>query len=348
MAIYEGYFDESGAFDDPSKIFCISGYFLDSECAKWMTQEWNDVLAEFSLPFFHMVDCAHGTPPFDKLTKDQRIEVEKRLIGLIKKYTISGFSAVAHADYFKATPDHPDVYSACADMCSGALFGLLELRREIKDSHVAYFFESGHDSEGLTYKLLAEKLKGSNASVSFARKREVPLLQAADLLAWQTAKYVKDNTSKARPPRADFLSLMEHEHDFLFMNHYDDVKQMSWESWPPNRRSAKTSSLTLHTKQSIPYFTENDEPIPIFPAQQTIGWRLGGGRMVFVRYKNLIDKTHDFAVSFDERALQESVLMQILGLESYLGSDNLTRFIEVAKRALEKIEDANKRLRGEG
>lgn len=60
----EGYFDESGDFDEEPKVFCISGYYLVSEAAKEMHEKWGEVLARHNIPYFHMVDCAHGNDAF--------------------------------------------------------------------------------------------------------------------------------------------------------------------------------------------------------------------------------------------------------------------------------------------
>jgi hypothetical protein len=44
------------------------GLLFEKEASKALDLEWKALLAEFGLPFFHMVDCAHLMPPFDKLT----------------------------------------------------------------------------------------------------------------------------------------------------------------------------------------------------------------------------------------------------------------------------------------
>jgi hypothetical protein len=96
MFVTEGYFDESGDFDDAAGIFCVSGYFVAADAAKEMDREWKVILDEYKLPFFHMVDCAHGNEFYATMTLDDRIELVKRLIALIKTYTFEGFSIVAN------------------------------------------------------------------------------------------------------------------------------------------------------------------------------------------------------------------------------------------------------------
>jgi hypothetical protein len=48
--------------------------------------------AQFDLPFFRMSACAHGIKPFDKLTKDQRVEIEKQMIVIINRWMARGLA----------------------------------------------------------------------------------------------------------------------------------------------------------------------------------------------------------------------------------------------------------------
>lgn len=111
------YFDESGDLTDPQKVFCVAGYFIQSDAAEAMDSEWDRVLNEHGLPYFHMVDCAHGNGVFAGKSKDERTEIVCKLIDLIKKYTLEGFSALAKEDEFEISDKNPDVYSSCVSAC---------------------------------------------------------------------------------------------------------------------------------------------------------------------------------------------------------------------------------------
>jgi len=208
IMMFEGYFDESGDLEVSPKIFCISGYCIESDQAKVMDEKWGEVLVENNIPYFHMVDCAHGNPPFDHLLKSERVDLVKKLIELIKAHTLCGFSILAKGEYFEASEKHPDEYSSCVSSSIVALNSFLTVNR-ISGQQIAYFFENGHKNRGRAYNHVAAKLLELNAPLTFASKQQVKLLQAADLLAWQSTKYAKDRTSGARPARKDFLSLME-------------------------------------------------------------------------------------------------------------------------------------------
>lgn len=83
--------------------------------------------------------------------------------------------------------------------------------------------EAGHPTQGLAQPLLAraygnpkterrEIYKGS----TFEGKTVRPLLQAADLLAWQTTKFVKGFMKGTWKPRRDFLELMRERHAIAY------------------------------------------------------------------------------------------------------------------------------------
>ena len=313
MVMLEGYFDESGDFDESPKVFCLSGYFLTADAAQAMDTAWGEVLDRYGLPFFHMVDCAHGRPPFAHLTRQQQIDVEKELIGLIKAHTLEGFSIVANGDFFEPTQQDPDLYSSCVSGCVLALNQFLTQHR--LDGGLAYFFETGHKNKGRAYNHVAAKIQQMGASLTFADKTKVRLLQAADLLAWQTTKYVKDKLSGARPPRKDFLSLMEHDHMFMHITIRREGKESGFEAWPLSRRSPTTAALSINTSGPINYLVEEGEGVPIIPVQGSIGWRLGGGRMAYVKFEAIGDKP--FALAFDEMRLVEAIITLIGTTELY-------------------------------
>lgn len=285
--MFEGYFDESGDFDDHPGIFCVAGYFITADDAKIMDEKWGAALNKYGVPYFHMVDCAHGNPPFKDVSIDDRIELVKELIALIKQYTQSGFALLAEAASYDPPPnDAPNIYTYCADGCVSALRMFLEQNRI--ESSVAYIFEAGHKNRHSAYNHIARKLKRETDSLTFAAKAQVRLLQAADLLAWQSCKYAKDYSfarmrgdSPKRRPRKDFVSLMEHDHTFMYMG---PSKAMGIELWPMEKRSLVTAQIVVGDDGPVPYWREDADPTPIFPVDETFGWRMGGGRMAYVGF----------------------------------------------------------------
>jgi hypothetical protein len=314
--MFHGYFDESGNFEQSDGVFCISGYFITADSAQAMDREWRAVLNSHDIPYFHMVDCAHGTGVFASKPKEERVEIVRELIDLIKKHTIEGFAVLAHVGAFDVSQeDDPDAYSHCARMAVEALKMFLKIGR-IEDGMVC-FFESGHHSAGRAYNQIAARLPDLSASVTFGSKEQIPLLQAADLLAWQATKYAKDRRTNARQPRRDFLSLMEHPHSFAYLYIKDGHKSMGVEVWPLDRRSQQTTGLTVDRKSPVVFMKEDGDDVPIIPVSQTHGWRGGGGRMTYVAFTDLAD--NKFYLSFDDARLDEAMNCLIAAMSDLAG-----------------------------
>ena len=216
-ALYNIYLDESGTHDG-SKVLALGGYLAHSDAAREMSLDWNSVLRQYGLPYFHMVDCAGGSGVFAHLTKSDRIAVATIMIDLIKVYTSGGFAAI--------TPPHRvnleghNAYTYCVQTCMNAMLSMDDAADP--ECKIALFLESGHESASLANSEIERIRKIENSAAhkklishSFVGKADICLLQAADILVWQCAKYVKDKLSKARPPRADYVSLMKHPTWFM-------------------------------------------------------------------------------------------------------------------------------------
>lgn len=321
--IVEGYFDESGDLEDQPGVFCISGYFIPPEAARAMQVEWLSMLERYQLCFFHMVDCAHGNEGFAHLTKQDRIDVVTEAIALVKKYTLEGFSILAKEDTYESRTGAPDVYTDCASGCVRAVQMFLQMRRV--DGPIALFFEQGHKNRYNAYNQIATTLKRPTDTLTFGFKKQLPLLQAADLLAWQSGKYAKDyfyprmlGSKPNRPPRKDFESLMEHSHVFLYMGANGKKEMAGIELWPLSKRSQRSVNLTMKESVDVVNWTEDDDSIPIIPVEGTIGWRPGGSQFSYIGFQGF--KNKNFALGFDEPRLFEAITMFLEATGAYENS----------------------------
>lgn len=219
MTLVEAYFDESGSHEG-SKTLCVAGYLFEKGQVTRLSEEWAAVLDKYQLPYFRMVDCAHGNGPFANLSRQQRIQVEANMIGILKRRAGMGFAeSVDVAAYYDVVPPELRVagspYSFCVRNILDAIGGFFHFHKFRGKS--AYFFEAGHESraeadrviEALFINPLIERVyKHGYVSHSFVLKREAPAVQAADLLAWQWATDVR-HEAENRPRRKDFESLMQ-------------------------------------------------------------------------------------------------------------------------------------------
>jgi hypothetical protein len=83
---------------------------------------------------------------------------------------------------------------------------------------IAYFFEAGHEHQpkaDALIKFIGQHGMGEGlrySAHSFILKRDAATVQAADILAWQTTKWLKTQTANQHAnPRKDFLALVGDE-----------------------------------------------------------------------------------------------------------------------------------------
>ncbi len=219
MQTVHAYFDESGSHKG-SPILCVAGYAFQKRDARLLGKDWASVLKKYGLPFFHMVDCAHGSESFKILSLQQRIMVETSLIKIVKRYAAHGFAVSVDVKAFEEVMPSwgpaNSPYAFCA-RCIIDEIGRWFFKTGFR-GRSSYFFEAGHESRHEAEKVVGSVLTNPLSKVSdvhygyvahsFVLKTESAAVQAADLLAWQWATDVKHQMTK-RPRRKDFESLAQ-------------------------------------------------------------------------------------------------------------------------------------------
>jgi hypothetical protein len=224
----EAYFDESGSHDG-SPVLCVAGYLFETDRCKELDLLWQDTLNEFGLPFFHMVDCAHGAPPFDKLSPRDRDAVARKMIGLIRSHALFGVAVgVDERDYNEILPPAlqavlpndgltrrlpGSAYSFCCSMMMAAVQSWVQ--RNSFDGTITYFFEAGHKHQRETseimervYRVPEIRHRQRYASHVFVTKECCRPAQSADILAWHHAADLKKLMTGGNR-RKDFAALIE-------------------------------------------------------------------------------------------------------------------------------------------
>ena len=213
----EAYFDESGSHEG-SPILCVAGFIIEADAAREMEARWQTMLDTYRLPFFHMVDCAHGVEPFDILSRDERIAAEKEAISIIRNKITYGIAVTVNPVEFEHTvPKSAELgsaYSLCAHMCLTAVRGWAT--KFNYPGNIAYVFEAGHASQSEANAIMIRifdlpHLRADHRYVShtFGDKRVVLPLQAADVIAWQWFTERKRVLGRTRSmPRLDYQELM--------------------------------------------------------------------------------------------------------------------------------------------
>jgi Protein of unknown function (DUF3800) len=227
VQLVEAYFDESGSHGG-SPVLAVAGYIIEKDACIKLDEDWGGVLDEFRLPYFRMSECAHGTGAFKTLSLDDRIDVEKRCIAIIRRSISYGIAVTVEPRVFDSVmPKSREIgsaYTYCAYTCLAAVKSWS--MEQNYTGGIAYFFESGHRSQAEANDLMNRlfsnpqlKVEHRYTSHTFADKIKVRALQAADLIAYQ---WYKDHLRRMmRPfsqPRKDCFELM-HAHKFYALHH---------------------------------------------------------------------------------------------------------------------------------
>jgi hypothetical protein len=213
----EAFIDESGSHDG-SPVLCLAGYLFESEGVATFHLEWKAMLRRYGLPYFHMVDCAHGMGAFGTLSMEQRIAVEIEAIDIIKQRSLYGFTCTVNESDYVAVfkPLSKDRWSSYYFSLTNCLTMVANyMRRNDKQGTINYRFESGHADQSRANTIMrgvftTERLRSQffYGGHSFEIKEKCLPLQAADLLAWQWFTHAKRKLNGATKDRADLIALV--------------------------------------------------------------------------------------------------------------------------------------------
>jgi len=180
--------------------------------------EWRDILTAAGIKRFHMVECAHRTGEFRGRSDAECDTVARKLIAVIKLRARLGIVAsIREADFEEKDPGWGYVF--CLSWCLSGVSAWIHGQKDFP-SKISYFFEAGHDRQGLANKtmnsfqqspILMEGMRYH--SHSFISKEDALPIQAADLLAWQWHReWVNQFGTIRRSRRRDLDSLLRLPH----------------------------------------------------------------------------------------------------------------------------------------
>lgn len=208
MHQYVFYLDETGD-DDGFPLFGVGGYLFRQERANRMERLWRKTLRRARVPFYHMVEATHANGPFRNLDKVKAVDLHKAIIKLIKAHAEIAVASFAPLDRFAEKEVSP--YEFCFE---NSLLQVNELCRQKhgSDFQIRAYYEGGHKHSGRLAKRfhqLQDLDRNGIMSLCEVTKENSPSVQAADVLVWMLAKYIKDRSRYIRPIRKDIMSLME-------------------------------------------------------------------------------------------------------------------------------------------
>jgi hypothetical protein len=214
MAILEAYFDES---ERAGGIFCVAGFVFTPWSARKFHNEWRAVVGGF-WPL-HMVDLVAGRGAFKGIDQRERDRLIRAAIALIGSRISFGVSiscqiAEVHAVAPRWIEGFGHAYTVLCHLAMGSVGNWARQHAppgRSSDS-VAYIFEAGHGAQGEAQRFMSRVADDPGAaeiydyyrysSHAFEPKPSLGALQAADLFAWECAKFYDETVEQdLRPMR---------------------------------------------------------------------------------------------------------------------------------------------------
>jgi hypothetical protein len=209
------YFDESSR---EGGTYAVAGYAFLPEEAREFDESWRAMLG--SVKTFHMTDVANLRGEFKEFTPGRRDAMLRRAVEIVNERFAIGVAASCSRQEFEqvAPPDlpyHRHPYPMLCYLCTlqvGVLLDAHHLRGEVE-----YFFEAGNEhqaaAEGMMDYVIRDpevKLICRHQSHAFIDKECATPLQAADLLAWEWAKFHEETVTKSvREIRKSLVALVD-------------------------------------------------------------------------------------------------------------------------------------------
>lgn len=208
------FFDES---ERQNGVFVVAGVLFDETAALQFDAEWR-ALHGARLPF-HMADLVGGRRIYKDLSRSERDGLLKQSVTLINRHRALSVAVVCTMqDMKEAAPEWAKelshAYTMCAHFCLALTSQWLDERKDQRQ--VTYYIEAGHKHEAAANRLLNSAQRFNNFKTlyqygahDFLGKHDATPLHAADLWAWEFAKYYDEtHLQKKRPMRGSAIALM--------------------------------------------------------------------------------------------------------------------------------------------
>lgn len=219
------YCDESGMHGDP-QFFVVCGYV--GRANEWIHLEdrWTNLLRRHQLAEFKASDCEHGQGVFKGKSPREREELQRKFYSLITKFALHGAaSSIVMADYNALLPRLAKIrqtekytkspYFIAFEHVLAALASIAS--NYPKKEQIAFIFDRQKQVQGRAkelYDLAIQHFDETTLSyyhrlgtLAFSSRLEVIPLQVADVLAYESYKYLVEHRfgSKERRWKMDIL-----------------------------------------------------------------------------------------------------------------------------------------------
>lgn len=215
--MFAAYLDASGKTEDTNlpgdRVITIAAYVAPVDAWLRFADKWRRMLVDFGLTMAHHKEFVHRRGEYAGWSEKRRRDYVRRGAHIINQTSHQGVvAAVLLKDYARVVSENPGERSAFSfvSLVALQLIGKWAHGKSRKPGPIAYFFEAGDGHDAELTQVQSEILADSRAVAvySFKSLTVVPKddpdfiqLQAADWLAWEAAKYLKDTRLRAEKPR---------------------------------------------------------------------------------------------------------------------------------------------------
>jgi hypothetical protein len=211
IAVLKVYMDESGVHDD-SPVVAVSAYIARPKAWRAWTKDWNQQKAPIKV--FHATDCANYHGEFEGWDKERRDTYVSALLPVICNHGMPGLVIAVQMDDFRAAmkgrSDLLDIFGTPYGACfQWTISTLMHIANERGHGERMAFVHEVNDYKEECLKAFAwvqahDNPHNTPISLSFGSKKDYPPLQAADILAYEGGKFLKNPTGT---PRRAFTAL---------------------------------------------------------------------------------------------------------------------------------------------
>jgi hypothetical protein len=205
VAVLKVFMDETGIHDD-STVVAVAAYVSRPKHWRVWTKKWNR--AKRPIRIFHAADCANFHGEFDGWDADRRDKVVANLLPVIPAHELAGIVIGIRLDDFSdALKGRDELIEMFGTPYTACFQWALTIIMEIATGHgrgerMAFVHEvndfKGEALKAFEYVKQFHNPRGIPITLAFGSKADYPPLQAADVLAYEGGKFVKNPSGTLR------------------------------------------------------------------------------------------------------------------------------------------------------
>jgi hypothetical protein len=212
--VLQAYFDES---ERTGGIFCVAGYAFVPEQARKFIKEWFEL---FGTSGYRTVELLARQGRFERISETERDRLLREAVKIIKKRISFGVAVSCNVvEVMSISPTWIRGMGHAYPLCCH--LSMMALGKKLIDSgsseRVNYVFEAGHEFEPEARDFVRSMAQCPEAKEAyrhsgdaFIPKADAVPLQAADMLAWEWAKFEDETLAlRLRPMRKSLHALVD-------------------------------------------------------------------------------------------------------------------------------------------